>query len=87
MVVKALDGFNLLQTKGTAGHEERIFNLELPVSHFLLITMDMILQDAEHWNVNAAGPLTHHTSNLCVLGLQSCLKHLLVVFCSVLSTS
>lgn len=64
---KTLDGFNLLQTKGTAGHEERIFYLELHVSsHFLLITMGMILQDAEHWNMNAAGPLTHHTSSLCV---------------------
>lgn len=64
---ETLDGFNLLQTKGTAGHEERIFYLELHVSsHFLLITMGMILQDAEHWNMNAAGLLTHHTSNLCV---------------------
>lgn len=67
-MVKTLDGFNLLQTKGTAGHEGRIFNLELHVSsHFLLITMGVILQDAEHWNVNAAGLLTHpHIPYMCV---------------------
>lgn len=67
-MVKTLGGFNLLQIKETAGHEERIFNLELHVSsHFLLVTMGMILQDAEHWNVNAAGHLTQpHIQFMCV---------------------